>query len=114
MGAAPQPLREKSAKSVSGGVSATGAAVERGRSEKMSKSKKNVVDPAAIIDTYGADTARIYMLSDSPPDRDLEWTEAGIEGAWRYVNRLWRLFTDPAAPAAAPPAAIFSGSKRFR
>ncbi len=78
----------------------TGAEVERGRSEKMSKSKKNVVDPAAIIDTFGADTARIYMLSDSPPDRDLEWTEAGIEGAWRYVNRLWRLFTDADAPLA--------------
>jgi len=78
----------------------TGAVVERGRSEKMSKSKKNVVDPAAIIDTFGADTARIYMLSDSPPDRDLEWTEAGIEGAWRYVNRLWRLFTDADAPLA--------------
>ena len=84
----------------------TGAEVSRGRSEKMSKSKKNVVDPAAIIDTYGADTARIYMLSDSPPDRDLEWTEAGIEGAWRYVNRLWRLFTDaetPLAPQGSPP-----------
>jgi leucyl-tRNA synthetase len=82
----------------------TGAAVQRGRSEKMSKSKKNVVDPAAIIDTFGADTARIYMLSDSPPDRDLEWTEAGIEGAWRYVNRLWRLFTDADAPLAGADA----------
>ena len=88
----------------------TGAEVSRGRSEKMSKSKKNVVDPAVIIDAYGADTARIYMLSDSPPDRDLEWTEAGIEGAWRYVNRLWRLFTDPDAPLAPqgspPPDAL--------
>ena len=81
-------------------VTATGEAVTRGRSEKMSKSRKNVVDPEVIIDAYGADTARIYMLSDSPPDRDLEWTEAGIEGAWRYVNRLWRMFTEPAAPVA--------------
>ena len=67
--------------------------VERGRSEKMSKSKKNVVDPEEIISTYGADTARLFMLSDSPPERDLDWTEAGIDGAWRYVNRLWRLAT---------------------
>lgn len=69
----------------------TGDPVTVGRSEKMSKSKKNVVDPAAIIDAYGADTARLFMLSDSPPDRDLDWTDSGIDGAWRYVNRLWRL-----------------------
>jgi len=66
-----------------------------GRSEKMSKSKKNVVDPEAILSTYGADTARLFMMSDSPPDRDLEWTEAGVEGAWRYINRLWRLIDAP-------------------
>ncbi|RAU23537.1 leucine--tRNA ligase [Paramagnetospirillum kuznetsovii] len=69
----------------------TGAPVSGGRSEKMSKSKKNVVDPAGIIDGYGADTARLFMLSDSPPERDLDWTESGIDGAWRYVNRLWRM-----------------------
>lgn len=69
----------------------TGDAVTIGRSEKMSKSKKNVVDPAIIIDAYGADTARLFMLSDSPPDRDLDWTDSGIDGAWRYINRLWRL-----------------------
>lgn len=56
----------------------------------MSKSKKNVVAPGAIIDTYGADTARLFMLSDSPPERDLEWSEAGVEGAWRYLGRLHR------------------------
>ena len=60
---------------------ATGKPATQGRSEKMSKSKKNVVDPAGIIATYGADTARLFMLSDSPPERDLEWTEAGIDGA---------------------------------
>ena len=60
----------------------------------MSKSKKNVVDPETIIQTYGADTARIFMLSDSPPDRDLEWTESGVEGAWRYLNKLWRMGLD--------------------
>ena len=69
----------------------SGRPVTVGRSEKMSKSKKNVVDPAGIMDTYGADTARLFMLSDSPPERDLDWTEAGVDGAWRYLNRLWRL-----------------------
>ena len=68
-----------------------------GRSEKMSKSKKNVIDPEDIIRTYGADTARWFMLSDSPPDRDLDWTEAGITGAWRFANRLWRLAAQNAA-----------------
>lgn len=67
--------------------------VTTGRSEKMSKSKKNVVDPEKIIGDFGADTARLFMLSDSPPDRDLDWTDAGIEGAWRYVGKLWRLMT---------------------
>lgn len=71
---------------------ADGAPVEVGRVIKMSKSKKNVVDPDAILDQYGADAARWFMLSDSPPERDLPWSEAGIEGAWRFVQRLWRLF----------------------
>ncbi|WP_313802737.1 leucine--tRNA ligase [Sphingobium sp.] len=70
----------------------TGAPVTVGRVEKMSKSKKNVVDPDDIIAQYGADAVRWFMLSDSPPERDLPWTEAGIEGSWRFVNRLWRLF----------------------
>jgi len=69
----------------------TGKSVEVGRIEKMSKSKKNTVDPRHIMNTYGADAARLFMLSDSPPERDLEWTDAGIEGAWRYINRLWKL-----------------------
>ena len=61
-----------------------------GRTEKMSKSKKNVVDPQNIIDNYGADTARFFMLSDSPPNRDMEWTDSGIDGSWRFLNKLWR------------------------
>ncbi len=73
-------------------VVATGDPVTLGRVEKMSKSKKNVVDPDDIIDQYGADAVRWFMLSDSPPERDLPWTAAGIEGSWRFVNRLWRLF----------------------
>ena len=55
----------------------------------MSKSKKNVVDPQQIIETYGADTARFFMLSDSPPNRDMEWSASGIEGSWRFLNKLW-------------------------
>ncbi|MGI9502313.1 MAG: leucine--tRNA ligase [Geminicoccaceae bacterium] len=73
-------------------VIADGRTVTVGRSEKMSKSKLNVVDPGPTIEAYGGDAARLFMLSDSPPERDLEWTEAGIDGAWRYLNRLWRLF----------------------
>jgi leucyl-tRNA synthetase len=72
-----------------------------GRTEKMSKSKRNVVDPEAIIQTYGADTARLFMLSDSPPERDLEWTESGVEGAWRYLNRLWQRVTESEIPFPA-------------
>jgi leucyl-tRNA synthetase len=79
--------------------------VSAGRSEKMSKSKRNVVDPENIIATYGADTARWFMLSDSPPERDLEWTEAGVDGAWRFTQRLWRLLETllPRLPAAEAP-----------
>jgi leucyl-tRNA synthetase len=75
--------------------SETGDTITVGRSIKMSKSKFNVVDPEGIIDTYGADTARLFVLSDSPPERDLEWTDAGIDGAWRFLNRLWRLVAEP-------------------
>ncbi|RED17080.1 leucyl-tRNA synthetase [Parasphingopyxis lamellibrachiae] len=68
-----------------------GEPVKAGRVEKMSKSKKNVVDPDPIVDQYGADAVRWFMLSDSPPERDLPWSEAGIEGSWRFTQRLWRL-----------------------
>jgi len=95
---------DKSARALEGAQG--GSAVTVGRSEKMSKSRKNVVDPESIIETYGADTARLFMLSDSPPDRDLDWTEAGIEGAWRYVNRLWRMVNQAPAPPGTFLAAI--------
>ena len=74
----------------------TGHPVHVGRIEKMSKSKKNTVDPGPIVDRYGADAVRWFMLSDSPPERDLEWSSAGIEGAARLVQRIWRL-TEPNA-----------------
>ena len=92
---------------------ADGGAVEVGRLEKMSKSKKNVVGLEHMVETYGADTVRLLLLSDSPPDRDLEWTEAGIDGAWRYVNRLWRFVTEPAValPPAGTPAPAGFGEK---
>jgi leucyl-tRNA synthetase len=89
-------------------VDAAGRPVTAGRHEKMSKSKKNVVGLDAIVDTYGADTARLYLLSDSPPERDLEWTETGIEGIWRYVNRLWRMVSEPPVRLAAPGSPILA------
>ncbi len=71
----------------------SGEPVTPGRVEKMSKSKRNTVDPEPILAKYGADAVRWFMLSDSPPERDLEWSEAGIEGASRFVQRVWRLTT---------------------
>jgi leucyl-tRNA synthetase len=94
-------------------VDRTGQPVARGRSEKMSKSKKNTVGLDAICSAYGADTARLFLLSDSPPERDLEWTAAGIEGSWRYINRVYRLVAD-AAPGLAPIGAEASGSSSTR
>jgi leucyl-tRNA synthetase len=85
----PEQIRRDSAGAVD---LATGEPATVGRIEKMSKSKKNTVDPEPIVDQYGADAVRWFMLSDSPPERDLEWSENGIEGAWRFVQRLWRLF----------------------
>jgi len=69
----------------------SGVPVTPGRVEKMSKSKRNTIDPEPIIARYGADAVRWFMLSDSPPERDLEWSESGIEGASRFVQRVWRL-----------------------
>jgi leucyl-tRNA synthetase len=85
-------------------VSVTYESVETGRTEKMSKSRKNTVDPEPIVDQYGADAVRWFMLSDSPPERDLAWSEAGIEGAWRFIQRLWRLTSDDRAGAGADRA----------
>lgn len=80
----------------------TDAPVQVGKIESMSKSKRNVIDPEHIIAQYGADTARWFVVSDTPPERDIEWTEAGIEGAWRFTQKIWRL-VDEAAGTLAPP-----------
>jgi leucyl-tRNA synthetase len=90
--------------------SATGLPVEVGGVEKMSKSKKNVVAPEEIFDAYGVDAARLFVMSDSPPERDVQWTTGGVEGAWRFVHRVWNEFDSQppesalggAAAAAAP------------
>ena len=76
-----------------------------GAPEKMSKSKRNVVPPEVVADTYGVDAARWFMLSDTPPERDSEWTDRGIEGAWRFAQRIWRLVGDAVALVPAESAA---------
>ncbi|HYI04146.1 MAG TPA: class I tRNA ligase family protein, partial [Reyranella sp.] len=97
---------------------ATGEEAVIGPLEKMSKSKKNTVSPEEITDGYGADTARWFMLSDSPPERDLEWTEAGVTGAWRFQQRLFRIASEALAdlPAAgtAKPAAFSDAATNLR
>jgi leucyl-tRNA synthetase len=96
----------------------TDAPVEIGRVEKMSKSKKNTVDPTHVIEHYGADTARWFILSDSPPDRDMEWTDAGVQGAFRYVNRVARLIDDHLGalpePGAPLPDKLAKGALELR
>ena len=93
---------------------ATGEPIEIGAIEKMSKSKRNTVDPDDIIGAYGADTARWFMLSDSPPERDVIWTEQGVKGAWRFQQRLWRLVGEAAEIAPrldAPRPAVVRRSR---
>jgi leucyl-tRNA synthetase len=88
--------------------------VEIGSIEKMSKSKRNTIDPDDIIATYGADTARWFMLSDSPPDRDVIWTEDGVQAAAKFVQRLWRLVGEIADISAAAPEVARFGDKANR
>ena len=83
----------------------TGEPVVIGDPEKMSKSKRNTVSPGEIFEVYGVDAARLFVLSDSPPERDAQWSNAGVEGAWRFVNRVWAEFeSQPAGPHAADPS----------
>ncbi|HEY3622722.1 MAG TPA: leucine--tRNA ligase [Roseiarcus sp.] len=92
--------------------------VEIGPTEKMSKSKRNTVDPDEIISTYGADTARWFMLSDSPPERDVIWTEAGVQGAFKQTQRLWRLICEieriVGSERPPPPAQYGEEARRIR
>ncbi|HTQ12587.1 MAG TPA: leucine--tRNA ligase [Rhizomicrobium sp.] len=90
----------------------TDTEVAVGRSEAMSKSKKNGIAPESIIDVYGADTIRWFMLSDSPPERDIEWTSEGAEGSWRFVQRLWRIVED--AGELPPPGTAAQGASGLR
>jgi len=88
----------------------TGGEITKGDIVKMSKSKKNVVDPNDIIEGYGADVARWFVLSDSPPDRDVEWTEAGVIGAWRFSNKIWALVSE-LPDGLLPPETIAKEAK---
>jgi leucyl-tRNA synthetase len=83
----------------------TGEPIRIGGIEKMSKSRKNTIDPDDIMEAYGADVARWFMLSDSPPERDVEWTERGVQGAFRFTQRLWRLIGEMADIAQSAPSA---------
>ena len=88
---APDEVTNKDGKII---VKESGKAAFVGPTIKMSKSKKNVIDPQDIIEKYGADTARWFVLSDSPPERDMEWTTSGVEAAWKHLNKVWRLVAE--------------------
>jgi leucyl-tRNA synthetase len=92
-----------------------GRAVERGRVEKMSKSKKNIIDPEDLISAYGADTARLFALFAAPPEKDLEWSDQGVEGAYRFLTRLWRFIFqnhEILVPSSSDGAGDLSGDAR--
>src|SRR5205085_1240501 len=82
---------------------ATGEPVSVGDVEKMSKSKKNTVAPEEIFEVFGVDAARLFVLSDSPPERDSQWSTAGVQGAWRFVNRVWDEFDSQPSVIVADP-----------
>jgi leucyl-tRNA synthetase len=90
-----------------------GAEVVIGDAEKMSKSKRNTVAPEEIFSTYGVDAARLFVLSDSPPDRDVQWTTGGVQGAWRFVNRVWDEF-DSQPRGVAPNAGADEAAAALR
>jgi leucyl-tRNA synthetase len=106
---APDEIEKRDGKAF---LKGTNTQVEIGAIEKMSKSKKNVVAPQSIIDAYGADSVRWFMLSDTPPERDIEWTEAGAEGCWRFAQRIWRLVDE--ANDLPPPGTKAEGTSDLR
>jgi leucyl-tRNA synthetase len=91
----------------------TGADVTIGRIEAMSKSRRNTIDPGDIIDRYGADTARWFILSDNPPERDMEWTEAGAAGAFRFTQRIYRL-AEAVGPSVPRPDGFGTAGRILR
>ncbi|MDE2318420.1 MAG: leucine--tRNA ligase [Rhodospirillales bacterium] len=95
-------------------LKATGAPVTVGRVEKMSKSKRNTVDPGAIVERFGADTARWFVLSDNPPERDVEWTENGVQGSYRFLQRLARVGEEIAKSGPASVEAYGPEAKKLR
>jgi leucyl-tRNA synthetase len=109
----PEEVEKKNGKAF---LKSSGTEVQIGPSEKMSKSRKNVIAPEGIIDVYGADTVRWFMLSDTPPERDIEWTDTGAEGCWRFVQRVWRLAGEGEglAPVGTPPRAEDEISRNLR
>ncbi|MBS7664064.1 leucine--tRNA ligase [Pseudomonas lalucatii] len=109
--------RDAKGKVIAAKLAGDGLPVEIGGTEKMSKSKNNGVDPQAMIDAYGADTCRLFMMFASPPDMSLEWSDSGVEGASRFLRRVWRLAQAHVAqglPAAAEQNALSEGQKEIR
>jgi len=92
----------------------SGERIVVGPSVKMSKSKRNTIDPEEIVERYGADTARWFMLSDSPPERDIEWTTAGVEGAWKFLQRVWRQIGETTPGDETSPAAFGAAATALR
>jgi leucyl-tRNA synthetase len=106
---------EQVTKHADGTATYNGAPVTVGRIEKMSKSKRNTVDPGVIIERFGADAARWFVLSDNPPERDVEWTETGAQGAFRFVQRLYRIAETIAAEPVVEKPEVFEGeAKKLR
>ncbi|CAD5107620.1 leucine--tRNA ligase [Zestomonas carbonaria] len=109
--------RDAKGKIVSARLKSDGLPVEIGGTEKMSKSKNNGVDPQAMIDAYGADTCRLFMMFASPPDMSLEWSDSGVEGASRFLRRVWRLahsHVGAGLPGALDKAALDDEQKAVR
>jgi leucyl-tRNA synthetase len=101
---------------IEGKCAKCGKEVVVGRTEKMSKSKKNVIDPDSLIERYGADTARLFSLFAAPPEKDLEWNEQGVEGCYRFLNRVWRVVHDnlELIRSGEPAASLGEDAKALR